>query len=252
MFMRLVHARYQLESLEDIKSVYRSVIIPRLEQVEGCMYVGLIKNEQSPGEGLSLTLWNSKEKAIAYEESGIYEDLLEQVSPFLLEENSWKLQLSEDLTLSYEDSPKGPEVKTYQSDMSEGVQIPESISGGDLLLRIITVKLQQEKINEFSRIYRSEIIPIFKQTEGCRYASFSENVIDKNEVMCLTIWDSKKALEVFESNNSFNQIMKRIEYTFSGLYHWKRAVEREIGGQTVTSEDIDQEIYSMLIEKRFQ
>ncbi len=251
MFMRLVHSRYQTESLEKIKEVYRSVIIPRLEQVDGCIYVGLIKNERSRGEGFSLTLWNSKEKAVAYEESGVYEDLLAHVTPFLLEERSWKLELSEDLTLSYEDSPLKPAVKKYQSDISGAAEIPENIAGEDLLLRIITVKLKPDKIKDFRMIYQTEIIPVFKQTTGCRYASFSENVLEKNEVMCLTIWDSKKAIDVFESTDAFRRMMKRIEHTFSGLYHWKRSVEMGMGGRTVTSEDLNLEIYSVVIEKRF-
>ncbi len=70
-FMRLVHSRYRTELLDDIKGVSRSVIIPRLEKVEWCIYVGLIRNDRFPDEGFSLTLWESKENAITHESRSI-------------------------------------------------------------------------------------------------------------------------------------------------------------------------------------
>ena len=67
--MRLVQAKYKPDSLSKIRQIYNESIIPRLQTMPGCLCVCLIKSELQTDEGISLTLWDSKEQAEDYEKS---------------------------------------------------------------------------------------------------------------------------------------------------------------------------------------
>ena len=77
-YMRLVHVRYQPDSLAKVQQIYDQSIIPRLQKTEGCLFASALKSEVHPGEGISMTLWKSRDHAEAYEKSG--EETLEFAS----------------------------------------------------------------------------------------------------------------------------------------------------------------------------
>ncbi|NIT57559.1 MAG: hypothetical protein GWN00_15415, partial [Aliifodinibius sp.] len=59
--------------------------IPELQKIPGCHYACLIQNGNNPDEFVSMTFWNTKKEAEAYEKSGVYQSLLNQIKPFLAE-----------------------------------------------------------------------------------------------------------------------------------------------------------------------
>ena len=97
MYMRIVQAKYKPDFLPEIKEIYDNKIIPRLKITEGCLGVCVIISTIKNDEGISMTLWDSQANAEAYEQSGLYHELLGMVKPFLEDSSEWKIQLSKDL-----------------------------------------------------------------------------------------------------------------------------------------------------------
>lgn len=252
MYMRLVHTRYKPEALSKIQKIYDETIIPRLQQTEGCLSVCLIISDLHLNEAISMTMWKTAEYAEAYEKSGVYQELLDKVSPHLSDTSEWKVQLSKDLTLEYQPVPEEPVIKTYVAAAQMEREIPPHEKTHLMYMRIVSVGIQPGKMEEFKQIYTNEILPALKDLEGCSFAFMTENVEEKDVALCVTIWDSKQDAEAYESMGLFQMLKRKVEHTFSGLYQWKMALEKEFGGHVVTSKDFQVDTYSVVTGKIFQ
>jgi len=252
MFMRLVHVRYKPESLGRIQKIYDTVIIPRLQQVEGCLFVGAIRNEQHPDEGISMTLWDTWEHADAYGRGEVFKELLGKVSPFFAESEEWRIQLSEAMELEVQPQVEEAVVKSYKTLVKSDSAISPEDTSGMLYVRIISLKIQAGKMAEFKKIYEAEIIPAICAMSGCRFSFLTESTEAENEALCLSIWDNKRSADQFEKSGHFDQLKHKVEHTFNELIHWKMALERQYDAQVVTSEDITQKGYDIVTGKSFR
>ena len=118
-------------------------------------------------------------------------------------------------------------------------------------MRIMSLKIQTGKMDEFREIYTGEIIPALRKVRGCRNAFLSDSIEDKNEVLSLTIWESKQDLVAYEKSGMYKEITKKVRHTFADLYQWKLEHRKEKNGQLVTSEDLKVKSYSIVIDKAF-
>ena len=80
-FARITTATVPIEKIDEFTRVYEQFIPTALKGVRGFEGVYLL-NDRTTGEGLSLTFWASKEDAMAYEQSGLYMQLVEKLRPF--------------------------------------------------------------------------------------------------------------------------------------------------------------------------
>lgn len=94
MYVRLTSAMVAPDKLREFQEIYRNEIIPTLQTVSGCRYAFLV---DTPGESetISVTIWDSKDHADAYEKSGIFESLVERVRHTFSQVYQWKMQLAE-------------------------------------------------------------------------------------------------------------------------------------------------------------
>jgi heme-degrading monooxygenase HmoA len=248
MFMRLVHRKIKPETLSAYRAMYETKFIPTLQQTLGCLYAGLIQSTQHSDECISLTLWDDKENAEAYEHSGVFADMLHDAAPYLADSSEWRVQLSEDLTLQYQPVPVEPVVQAYRvAATNSSPSIPQ---GASLHLRIVSPNLRPGKVEEFTRIYNDEILTALRTVKGCLFAFLTENV-KEDQVISMTIWESKKDADAYEETGIFRQLVKKVEHTFSDVYQWKMQLEKESGGKAVTSEEMKVEGYSMVAGKSF-
>jgi quinol monooxygenase YgiN len=250
--MRLVHARYQPDSLVNVQQIYDESIIPRLQKTEGCLSVSALKSEVHPGEGISMTLWTSRDHAEAYEKSGVFQELFDKVKPFLVDSSEWKVQLSEDLTLEYQPVSEEPVVKTYATTAQTEGEATTHEKTRLMFLRILSVSIQPGKIDAFRRIYTDEVIPVLRNLKGCRFAFLTESVEEENKVLCITIWESKEDADAYEKSGRYDELIGKLQHTFSELYQWKMALDRESAGKVMTSEDLHVDSYSIVVGKRFK
>ena len=170
MFMRLVQLNVEIQMIYNFRETYNKDIIPRLQKMPGCRFVGLIESGSEESEFISLTLWDTQEQAESYEKGGVYKELLGKLKPFLRNTSEWKVQLSENLELEYKPVTEEPVIKKY----SVKAQTDSSATGNidsRLYVRIVSLSIQEGKEDEFRKIYTDEIIPALLSTKGCRYCS---------------------------------------------------------------------------------
>ena len=252
MYMRLVQVKVKPEKLSEMGSLYESRVIPELQKMHSCLYASLIYSTHHPDESISLTLWETQSDAEAYERSGVYQQLVEESKPFLADSSEWKIQLSKDLTLEYGPVPEEPVVKSYVVATENHERIYPSEKPSQMYVRIVSAKIRSGKMEEFKRLYKSEVLPVLRTTKGCRYAFITEGVKERNEAISVTIWDSKEDADVYERSGLFDALKNRVRNTFSELYQWKMKLEHDVHRQVKTSEDLTVEGYNVVTGKSFQ
>jgi heme-degrading monooxygenase HmoA len=129
--------------------------------------------------------------------------------------------------------------------------MPSVSEFGLMYLRILSLTIKPGIMEEFRKIYKEEIIPTLRKIKGCRYAFLTENAQDKSDVLSVTIWDSKQDALDYESGDVYAELNNKVKHTFSELYHFKAALERESGGKVVTSEDPQSTRYNIVTGKFF-
>jgi len=171
MYMRLVHARYRPDSLPNIKKVYDEKIIPTLQKMRGCLFACLVRSDANIDEGISLTLWDTQENAESYVKSGIFQSSLEEIRPFLSDSSEWKVQLTKDLKVAYEPVPEEPTVKAYAGLVDSGEDLPAK----PMHLRLLSLKIKPDMMDEFQQIYQNKILPVLRSitfdTTHCHLAA---------------------------------------------------------------------------------
>jgi heme-degrading monooxygenase HmoA len=251
MYMRFVQVRVKPENMPDHHRMYEEEVLPRLQKVPGCVFATLIESEQHPGECISMTLWESREQAERYEKSGLFNELLKSAAPLLADSSEWKMHLSEDLTLQYEQVPVEPVINAYEVTASGNTEPPPRKELDSLFVRIVAPQIRPDKIEDFKSIYIDEVLPVLRQVKGCRYAYLTQNVNEQNRVISVTIWDSKHDAEAYELGGMFEALKAKLEHTFSEVYQWKMQLEKDSGGQVVTSEELSVGGYKMVAGRSF-
>lgn len=111
MYLRIVSATVEPGQFDALKAYYESRIMPALLGLEGCQYVYLVQGIQNEQEVLSVTLWDAKPYADRYEQSGLFEKLVEGARPFLSSLYQWRMAL---------ESSRGSAVATSEDLSVEG------------------------------------------------------------------------------------------------------------------------------------
>jgi quinol monooxygenase YgiN len=251
MYMRIWQAKVKPERLSDIRQVYEEKVIPSLQNVHGCMFASLMQSEAQPDECISMTLWDDQSRAEAYAKSDLFRALVDDLKPFLADSTEWRIQLSKELTIEYEPVPEEPTVKSY----SVAAQTEAVMSGGrpqSMYVRIVSPRIRPGKMEEFKQIYANEVLPVLHSVKGCRYAYLTEGAKDKNEVISVTIWDSQREAEDYETGGLFDQMKNKVKHTFSELYQWKMKLEKDAGKPVATSEDMTVKHYNVVTGKSFR
>jgi heme-degrading monooxygenase HmoA len=250
MFMRLVQLNVEKQEIDKFRQTYQDEVIDRLQKTSGCRFVGLIESGAEECEFISLTLWDEQKQAESYEESGIYEELLSKVRPYLQNSSEWKIQLSENLELEYKQVQEEPVIKKF-SVQAQGDRNGRGGIDSHLYVRIVSLSIQEGKEEEFKKIFTGEIIPELLATRGCRYAYLTRSTQDANAFISVTIWDSSEDADLYESSGKFKELVGKVSHTFSQFYRWKMALEKDYDASINTSEDMKVERYNIVTGKNF-
>jgi heme-degrading monooxygenase HmoA len=252
--MRLLQLKVKPGTVEMLQQFYETRVIPELQKMPGCMFADLILGRLHPETAISMTLWQTKEDAEAYEKSGIFQDLLEEAAPYLSESSEWKVRLTKDLELTYAPVPEEPVIKSYPVKLQKPVKSPVQAEITPLHTRIVSIKVQEEKIEEFNDIYNREIIPALQATDGCLYAYLMESMQQKGqeEVISVTIWENREKAEQYEKSGRFDDLVQKVKHTFTKLSQWQMSLEKEEGKQAKTSDDMSVSHYTMVAGKQFK
>lgn len=248
MHLRFVQVRIASSNINMLRSVYEAKIIPTMQTIEGCLYVGLFQNTQHPDDCISISLWSDRGKIDAYEKSGVFTKLLDASKPYFDQSSEWKMNLSDDLTLTYTQVPQEAVVKDFT--ISSSGQQP-IISDKTLFVRIVSHQVHAGMKEEFRKIYDGEVLPSLRMVSGCRSAYLMEYPEDEGKLFSITIWDTHADADVYEQSGMFETLLDKLRPTLSGVYQWKMRLERETGAQIVTTDDITVEGYAMVTGMSF-
>jgi quinol monooxygenase YgiN len=248
--MRVLHTNISPEKYQEFRKFYDDKIIPELQKIPGCLCASLMQSDQHLDEYISMTLWEKQEDAETYDK-GLFQELLSEARPYLANSSEWKIQLSEDFTLEYEAVEEEPTVQSYPIITQTNGNICVEETPQLMYMRVVSLKIQPGKLEEFKRLYTSEIIPALRAVKGCRYAYLTDNLQVENEVFSVTMWNTKKDAENYERSGLFDKLKERVKHTFSELYQWKMTLEKESGKKLATSEDMKVHYYSIITGKKF-
>ena len=82
MFARVAWGRVKPGTWEEYERVYREEILPATRDVKGLRFRELLRGTDDPDEGISLTLWESREDLDAYERSDVYQRNVDRARAF--------------------------------------------------------------------------------------------------------------------------------------------------------------------------
>ena len=86
MFVRMTFTKIDPASAEAVRALYyRDEIWGVLERQKGHRFHYLLESVDVPGEGVSVSAWDSRQDAEAYEMSGVYEELVAKFRSFYTE-----------------------------------------------------------------------------------------------------------------------------------------------------------------------
>ncbi len=251
MFMRFLQLKLKPDNINDFKEFYESDVMHELHNTPGCLFAGLIKSKPEENEFISLTFWETREQAENYETTGAFKKLFNQARAYFTESAEWKIQLSEDMELKYGPVDEEPVIKKYvvtaQNLESENFLIHSS----NMYVRVLSLIIQEDKVEEFKKLYSDIIIPSLRSIKGCRYIYLTESVSEKNEFISVTIWDRKEDADEYEASGKFKELTEKIKHTFSQLYLWKMSLEKDYKARVKTSEDLKVELYNIVTGKSF-
>ncbi len=252
MHMRMVEVKVKEGLSSQLRSHYANRVITGLSEVRGCRYAGLLQEARHPDECVSLTLWDSEEECRAYEKGGLFEKLLEETRPYLLESTESRIQLSQNLTLEYVPIPQEPVVTVMPVEATSNEPASNTSVGSPMWVRIISLKVKPGKMEEFSEFYVSHVIPRLRAVRGCRYVYLTGKAQRPDEILSVTSWDTKDDAERYEQSGAFGVLLRSAQHVLSDLYQWKQDDEKEGAVRSTTSDDPVVEQYTVLVSKSFK
>lgn len=250
MFMRILQLKIDPRKKAGFRRFYNDTVVPALQKVDGCLSMTLVQQEENSQEFLSVTLWDKEENAEAYNQSELFQHLLAETKLYFQDSSEWKIQLSEDYTLALEPAEDEPIVNSLPVVVQSDTPV---LSAGDsqMFMRILSVRILPDKMDEVKQFYGDEIIPALKKIAGCRYAYLSESVKEENELFSLTIWDSKNDAENYEKSGLFDEFMEKLKHTFSAMNQWKMILDTRSDEKNVADRAVDVNYYNVVSGRRF-
>lgn len=252
MFMRILQLNLNPESIEEFKSFYEETVEPRLQNVNGCLFASLIKSKPDQDEFISLTFWKTQQQAEEYEQSDVFKNLTGQARPYLLDSgDEWKIHLSENMEIQYSQESDEPEVKKYEVEVQNGKDDNLVKDGEQMFLRIVSLKIEDEHMDEFKQLYAEVVIPAFKKATGCRNAFLTRSVNDENDFISISVWDNKDSAVRYESGDDYKEMIDKVKHTFSHFYLWRMSLEQDHNRTIKSTDDMKVGHYDIVTGRSF-
>ncbi len=249
MFMRMLQLNLNPKFVEDFKEFYKNTISPKLQETGGCLFATLIKGDPRENEFISLTFWETKQHAETYEQSGLFKSLFNQAKPFFEETTEWKIQLTDDMELRNAPASIDPVIKRYSVAVQK--EAGDVMLNKKMFIRIASIKIEKEKLEEFKKLFAEIIIPAFLTTEGCRDIFLTQSITEDRDFISISIWDDKRYAVRFEQSIEFKNLNDKIKDTYSKIYLWRMSLEKEYQSTIKTSDDMIVGHYDVVIGQKF-
>ncbi len=219
MYLRFVRLIVREGAEAKLAEFYRERVIPALRATDGCRFAGLL----APWRGdahRSLTIWETPGQALAYEESGLYQSLLRGAEPFLSGATEWRFRLAKDPLATIDPANREIPAEGYRVEAGEAAaDLP--LTGGSVFVRILSVRVEPERLSEFVELYSQHVIPAVQRQQGCRGVLLAEGAERPDGVLSISLWDREEDAVRYESSGEPERLTGKLKATFSALYDWK-------------------------------
>ena len=183
-FARLTFVKLKPDvSLEDTRKIWEGSVIPAAKDQKGFIGGFLLVTEQRD-EGVAVTLWESKDDALAGEQSSYYQDQIRKFAGFLA-------------------AP--PETKHYDVN-SEMVFV--KVLGAAFASLTITKAKPDISIDEVRKIWDENVTPSIKNQKGF-IGSFLLASELRDEAISVALWESKEDAEAIQKSGLYQEQIKK-------------------------------------------
>lgn len=251
MYMRFVRINIEPDRADDFERLYENRIAPALHDTEGCLFAGLMARRGPTEECISMTLWETAGDARRYEDSGLFETLLEEASTMIADSSEWRIRLSDDLTLQYSAIKEAPVVTASPVESASSDSVAPDVRSSEAYLRIVSAKLKPGEFDALAKVYREKIIPALAEVDGCRYAYLVRGMQEEDTALSVTLWDSQAQAEAYEQSGRFAELTNYVRPMLSDLLQWKMALSPKKRDRTTTSDDMTVEGYHVVTSDSF-
>ena len=83
-------------------------------------------------------------------------------------------------------------------------------------VRLTSVKVQPEKVDELRRIYYGDIVPAVRAQKGSVDVYLLEPTEEGAEFISLNAWDTKENGDEYEASGSYAELVNTVKHTFAG------------------------------------
>jgi heme-degrading monooxygenase HmoA len=247
MFLRLVTHAVRPDESEKMAETYHRTVLSALRTTKGCVFASLLQNTADRQECISMTIWDSRQHSVDYEESGLYRQLVDALRPHFVESNEYKLELSADLSLEYLPVLTEPTVERFDAADAESENIIAK-KAAPFAVQILTLSVQQEKIGEFEKIFAGDIHAKYQSHKG-----FIDLILlrQQREYHVISFWDETVDIQSTTGLHSINELLSSIYKILPSFIQWKVAKKSSIP-ISASSEDIKAAVHRCLIAEWFK
>lgn len=242
MYMRLVHLHVKPGKRRELREFYERRVMPALGETPGCLYATLLEGRERADDWLSCTFWPSYDQAEAYEKSGLPELMFGESDDFLERAVDWKIELTQEMNVESRTEKKRAEVEGYNLTN----ETPQHEAGSMMYVRIVSIKIAIDKINEARDRYQEQILPRLLEEPECLWAFLSEGIQDSHHMLSISIWKSEQAALKYEVSGRFEALRLKIRDTFSPDYQWKMALAPSTTPAVAAPKELDVRGYEIV------
>jgi len=193
-----------------------------------------------------LTLWSSRAAAEAYEASGLYDRLLDDLDDITGVDREWRDRLSEPFAVGPH-PVREPDIDAY--DLDDGAGFAEALAScaGTPYFRIVTMRTDAGRSAELKARFATVVVPAVRATPGCLAIALVEGPAARSRALSVSAWDSEAAALRYEASGRFDELTATISDLLSGYYEWRRSVVEGGGRPAVSGRDLDVTGYRVVV-----
>jgi heme-degrading monooxygenase HmoA len=249
MFMRLVNLKVKEGRMNDFARAYEERIIPALQGVKGCLYASLLKPRGDDVECVSMTMWRTREDVEAYERSGLYDELLDEMDEMMAEVVELKVRSG---ASSKREIPllQDPDVEAFPVEVAGIREIVDADVSRHFFVRLVSARIKMGKFEALKERFDKEIKPALMATKGCRAVFLVENTKTQERALSVTVWDSEDDAIRYEISGGFDEQTAKVSEFFSGLYQWRISLRGSEDRRSISGKDLDVKGFQVVTGKR--
>lgn len=225
MYLRFVKLKIRLEMDDDFEKHYDQHVRPELQRTPGCLFAALMSSGTDPIEAISMTIWNTRADAERYERSGVYQSILDEARPFIIESDEWRMRLHDTDALLERPHPEEPEVLAYPIQTGDPDQIPDVPHSQHYYLRIVSARVKPGELYRMISTYEEQIVPVLLKVDGCHTAFLVRGHADLQHVLSITLWDSADKAAAYEESGLFGEMHDLVRPMLSSFSEWRMGLD---------------------------